>query len=152
PVRSAFLGAVIGVLGVAAVLVFASSVDHLAATPRLYGWTWNFAAPDDSINPTLCNGSDYGLSHVAGVGDVAALCYQQVMVDGRPVTMWGFADVRGTIDPEIAKGRAPVGANEIALGAVTLHALHKNIGDAVSVKGGPTKPAFYRIVGQSVLP
>src|SRR5205823_1073080 len=34
PVRSAFAGAELGVLALTAVLVFASSLDHLVATPR----------------------------------------------------------------------------------------------------------------------
>src|SRR5581483_7300781 len=41
PVRSAFFGAAFGVLGVVAILIFSSSLDHLAATPKLYGWTFD---------------------------------------------------------------------------------------------------------------
>jgi hypothetical protein len=46
PVRSAFLGAVLGAFGLAAVFVFAASLNHLVSTPRLYGWTWDFSTGD----------------------------------------------------------------------------------------------------------
>ena len=53
PVRSAFLGAVFGVVGLTAVLVFASSLGHLDSSPRLYGWTWDFKAPDVTFSNRL---------------------------------------------------------------------------------------------------
>jgi ABC-type lipoprotein release transport system permease subunit len=150
PVRSAFLGAVFGVAGVVAVLVFAASLGHIVATPRLYGWTWDFKAPDDSFN-TPCGPADFGLAAVPGVTDVAAVCYQDMQIDGRPVTGWGFTDVRGTIDPEVVAGRAPRGPAEIALGSVTLDALHKHVGDTVQA-AGPNATHDYRVVGRIVLP
>jgi len=150
PVRSAFFGAVFGVAGVIAVLVFASGLDHLVNTPRLYGWTWDFKAPDDS-HTTACNRTDFGLTAVPGVTDVAAVCYQDIQVNGRPVTGWGFTNVRGTIDPEIVAGRAPQGPAEVALGAVTLRAMHAHVGDIVHGTG-PNGTHDYRVVGRVVLP
>ena len=57
PVRSAFVGAVAGALGVVAVLTFASSLHHLVTTPARYGWTWDLqvedrSAPQDSTLST----------------------------------------------------------------------------------------------------
>jgi predicted lysophospholipase L1 biosynthesis ABC-type transport system permease subunit len=72
-------------------------------------------------------------------------------IDGRPVTIFGFLPVKGSIQPEVVSGRAPRGAREIALGAVTLDALHKHVGDTVHVRG--TKAVRrYRVVGRIVLP
>jgi ABC-type antimicrobial peptide transport system permease subunit len=151
PVRSAFLGAVFGVVGVTVVLVFASSLTHLSASPHLYGWTWDFKAPDDTFNPS-CGAADYGLRAVPGVSAVAAVCYQVGLpVDGRPTTGWGITPIRGSIEPEIVAGRAPRGSDEVALGAATLRALHKKIGDDVSVRGRKATPT-YHVVGQVVLP
>ncbi len=150
PVRSAFLGAIFGVAGVAAVLVFAASLNHVVTTPRLYGWTWDFKAPDRTVN-TPCDRTDFGLTAVPGVADVAAVCYQGVQIDGRPVTGWGFTQVRGTIDPEIVAGRAPRGPAEVALGSVTLDGLHKHVGDTVHA-AGPNTTHEYRVVGRVVLP
>jgi hypothetical protein len=151
PIRSAFFGAAFGVLGVTAVLVFASNLDHLVATPRLYGWTWDFKTLDTSPN-TPCGAEDYGLSRVPGVAAVAEVCYQNVDLDGRPAAGLAFTSRRGqTIDPEVVAGRAPRGRREVALGSTTLHALGKGIGDMVKVRGRTAK-LDYRIVGRVVFP
>ena len=150
PARSAFVGAIVGVLGVTAAIVFAASLSHLVATPHLFGWTWDFKAPDNSFT-TPCNRTDFGLDRKAGVSDIAAVCYQDVDVDGRAMIGWGFQPVRGRIDPEIVAGRAPRAPDEVALGSVTLDALGKKIGDAVRVSNG-LDTHRYRVVGRVLLP
>lgn len=149
PVRSAFLGAVVGVLGVVAVFTFASSLDHLVATPRLYGWTWDFATPDQASQS--CTHSAGAIARVRGVGAVAGVCTADIEVDGRPIIVWGFTPVRGSVTPEIVEGRAPRGAREVALGADTLNALGKSIGDTVTAHAPHGNPE-YRIVGRAVFP
>jgi hypothetical protein len=111
----------------------------------------NRKAPDNTFT-TDCGAADYRLSEVPGVAAVAAVCLQLgVQINGRPTTGWGFTPVHGSIDPEIVTGRAPSGPAEVALGAATLHALHKKIGDTVQVRGAKATHD-YRIVGQVVLP
>jgi hypothetical protein len=155
PVRSAYLGAVFGVLGVIAVLVFASSLNQLVVTPRLYGSTWDFQAADTNFNATAandnCGPKDFGLAHVRGVGAIAAACEDDIQLGGHPVTGWAFTPVRGTIEPEIVEGRAPRGPREVALGSQTLQALGKGIGDSVQGQG-PHGTVSYRIVGRVVTP
>ena len=56
PVRSAAVGAVLGVLGVTAVLVFGASLDALVATPARYGAPWDFQLTDETAN-TPCGGA-----------------------------------------------------------------------------------------------
>jgi hypothetical protein len=145
PVRSAVFGAIFGVLGVVSVFVFASSLDHLAATPRLYGWTWDFA-----VAPTTTSARD-AVPHVPGVAAAAEVLTANVQLDGRPVNVWGYTSLRGHIGPEITAGRAPSGRHEVALGAGTLHDLHKRIGDTVHGEG-PDGAHDYRIVGRAVFP
>ncbi len=41
PVRTTIVGAALAVATVVAALTFASSLDHLVSTPRLYGWSWD---------------------------------------------------------------------------------------------------------------
>ncbi len=155
PVRSAYLGAVFGVLGITAVLVFTSSLNHLVATPRLFGSTWDFQARDTNFNPTSAtNGCDrkvFGLTAEPGVGAVAAVCTNDIQLDGDPVTGWGFTQVRGTIEPEVIAGHTPRTSREVALGSATLDALGKSIGDTVHGHGSHGT-ADYRIVGQVVFP
>ena len=64
---------------------------------------------------------------------------------------WGFTPIRGTIDPTIVRGRAARGPREVALGAATLRAIDKKIGDTVQVRESG-RTVEYRVVGQVVLP
>ena len=75
----------------------------------------------------------------------------------QPVSALAFHHIRGTIQPSIVKGRAPNSAHEVALGAKTLDALHKAIGDTVRSSypapgGQATRTVNFRIVGQTALP
>ena len=152
PVRSAFAGAIFGIAGIAAVLVFAASLGHLVATPRLSGWTWDLQLSVPTTPGAVCADSNsYGITHVAGVEAVSGVCYQNIEVGGRPVTGWGFRSLRGSIAPEVVAGRAPRGPGEIALGSATLRALHKHIGDTVTAHG-PNGTREFSIVGRIVLP
>ena len=148
PVRSAIFGGVFGVLGVVAVFLFASSLDHVVATSAAYGWRWTFAASLD--NPSLV-APQTPLLHVPGVAAVAEVQTANIQLDGRPVIVWGFTPLRGTLDPEVVAGRAPRGPDEIALGASSLDELGKSIGDTVH-GDGPDGHHSYRIVGRAVFP
>ena len=154
PIRSAYFGATFGVLGVVAVLVFASSLNHLDTTPRYSGYTWDFSAVE---NADTCNTNPAGFTRALGVTDLAGVCVQDIQLDGQPVSALAFHHIRGTIQPSIVKGRAPNNAHEVALGAKTLHALHKTIGDIVHSSypapgGHATRTVNFRIVGQTALP
>jgi len=153
PVRSACFGAVLGVVGVVAVFVFAASLDQLATTPKQFGSTWDFSIADSAFTPTQprCGSQDLGLARVAGIGSIAAVCDNDVQLDGRPLTAWGITPVRGSIEPTIVRGRAPQTASEVALGDKTLNALRKNVGQTVQGHG-QGGPVTFRIVGQVVLP
>jgi ABC-type antimicrobial peptide transport system permease subunit len=153
PVRSAFLGAVLGAFGIAAVFVFAASLNHLVTTPRLYGWTWDFSAPDALSNANSCLRTDDGLLNRAGVGALASVCTgtDNIQLDGHPTSGWGFTSLRGSIEPDIVAGRAPDGPQEVALGSATLHTLGKHFGDTVRA-AGPHAHADYVIVGKAVFP
>jgi putative ABC transport system permease protein len=151
PVRSAFFGAVFGVAGLTAALVFGASLAHLDTSPHLYGWTWDFKAPDNT-QTVACDANDYGLSKVDGVAADAAVCFQTgTLIDGRPTNAWAFTDIHGSIQPEVVAGRAATGRDEVALGATALRALHKHIGDTVTARGAKGS-ATYHVVGQIVLP
>jgi hypothetical protein len=148
PVRSAIFGAVFGVLGVVAVLVFASSLDHLVTTPGQYGWTWDFAAVID--NPSVFD-PNTPLVHEPGLAAVAKVETANVQLDGRPVTAWAYTSLRGRIAPEIVTGRAPNSPDEIALGTATLDASGKTIGESVHGQG-PDGSHNYHIVGTAAFP
>lgn len=152
PVRSAFGGAVFGVVGITIALVFAASLSHLIETPRLYGWTWDVKAEVPTANPCV-DANDFGLGKASGVDAVGVVCttFNDFELDGRPLTGWGFRSLHGTIEPEIVVGRAPSGPREMALGSVTMNAIGKHIGDTVTARG-PKGAVRYVVVGQGVFP
>ena len=53
PVRSPLVGAALAVLGVTAVVVFASSLGHLVETPHAYGINWDARVTDSQGRPEL---------------------------------------------------------------------------------------------------
>jgi len=148
PVRSAVFGAVFGVLGVVAVLMFAASVDHLVATPASYGWRWDFTAVVD--DPSVF-GPRTPLKHEPGLAAAAEVEVANVQLDGRPVIGWGYTAVRGTISPDIIAGRTPKRSGEVALGTASLADLGKKIGSTVHGQG-PDGSRNYRIVGTAAFP
>jgi ABC-type lipoprotein release transport system permease subunit len=150
-VRSAVGAAVLGVLGLTAASIFIASLDHLATTPKLYGATWDFKVDDVTAN-TRCAGSDFGLTRVAGITALSEVCSQNVSIDGRATPAVAYTTLRGDpIDPEVTAGRAPRAPDEIALGAETLRALHKRVGDDVTLRRNQVVRRD-RIVGRVVLP
>jgi hypothetical protein len=150
PVRSAFTGAVLGTVGVVAVLVFSFSLAHLADSPRLFGWSFDVQVlqRDEAPPDRVCDIAD---KPDPALGAVAAMCTFNATVDGRPTTGWGFRSLRGSIGPTIVAGRAPRRAGEVVLGAATLDALGKRIGDSVRVRADAGQDVE-RIVGQAVFP
>jgi putative ABC transport system permease protein len=132
--------------------VFAANLNHLAATPQLYGWTWDFNATDTTSANNPCGGTDYGLSREPGLAAVAEVCSQNIEIDRRPVAALAFTSLRGSvIFPEVVTGRSPGSPDEVALGSATLRALGKVIGDTVQARGLGASHA-YRIVGETVFP
>ena len=152
PVRAALVGAVVGVLGVVAVLTYASSLDRLASTPALYGWTWDYTGTDPQASGEPCTQADTQLARDPVIGSIAAFCLGNVDVQGHPVNANAFVGIKGApIAPEIVDGRAPKGLHEIALGRDALDAVGKGVGDSVRVQGNG-RSAVFRIVGQAVFP
>jgi hypothetical protein len=153
PVRSAVLGSIAGVAGVTAAIVFAASLTHLVSTPELYGWTWDVSAEVPTDRQCADTGR-YGLDARDGVAAMGIVCatYTGIELDDRHnVTVMGFRPTVGDIEPEIVAGRAPAGSREIALGAVTMDRIGKDVGDTVRARA-LDETVEYRIVGQVVLP
>jgi ABC-type antimicrobial peptide transport system permease subunit len=150
PLRSAAFGVAFGVVGLSLLTVFASSLGHLSSTPRLYGWTFDFKAETTDIQ--RCNNADDGVAQLPGVASLGVACYENMQFAGRPTIGWALVDVKGTLRPEIVTGRLPQTPNEVALGATTMRALGKRIGDTVRTAGPQGHPIVERVVGEAVFP
>ncbi|MGH9243300.1 MAG: hypothetical protein ACRD29_03085 [Acidimicrobiales bacterium] len=55
-------------------------------------------------------------------------------VEGRRVDGIALGALKGDIAPPLLEGRAPVRADEIALGPRTLRSLHREVGDVIEVR------------------
>ena len=161
PARTTIFGAVAGVAALAGALTFGAGLDHLLATPRLYGWNWDVTIGDgygsdayDQVVPAL---AESPVVDSFGAGTFAAL-----VVDDREIFAMAIDPVRGSIAPSVIEGRAPAGRDEILLGSATMDALDLSVGDEASAQfvgtfnagEAPEKPPPRRltVVGRGVLP
>ena len=149
PVRSAFFATTFAAAGLTALVVFSAGVTHLGSTPSMYGSRFDFKV--ETTQDTACNSQDNGVGSVSGVATLAAICYNNVELDGRAGVGFGDLPLRGTVGPEVVRGHAPGTEREVALGTATLAALHKHVGDTIAAQG-PGGRATFRIVGVVVLP
>ena len=153
PVRSTVVGAVVGVTALASALVFGTSVNHLLATPKLYGVTW-----DAEVDSLASNDVRPVVDTVRDDPDVASL---GVGYSGFPSEIDGLAVDGIALDtkkghslmPVPRKGRRPVAPDEAMLAARTMSALHAHIGSVVHVTvAGVGSPRPFRVVGEAVFP
>jgi hypothetical protein len=157
PVRSALAGTIVAVAAVVAAVVFGTSLIALVGTPHQYGQNWNdefdleFGAVSAALGAKL-------LSKDPAVREYAAGNYGELTVDGSIVAAFGLDSVRGGGYLTLLAGRPPAGPNEIALGAQTMRAIHRGLGQTVHVAvdrvstPGPVVERTMRIVGVAVFP
>ena len=157
PVRSALAGTIAAVAAVVAAIVFGTSLIALVGTPHQYGQNWNheFDLEFGAISAAL--GAKV-LSKDPAVREYAAGNYGELTVGGTIVAAIGLDPVRGGDYLTLLAGRPPSGPNEIALGAETMRAIHRRLGQTVQVAvdrvstSGPVVERTMRIVGVAVFP
>jgi hypothetical protein len=155
PVRSALLGTVLAVALVVATLTFASGLSTLVSHPPLYGWNWNYALnPSNDVPPLALKmlSTDHDVSAWTGVNDADA------QIDGQTVPIL-LSSPHPKVSPPILSGRDLGSNDQIVLGAATMSALRKHVGDTVTVTyGSPENAPVYvpptplRIVGTATFP
>ncbi len=149
--RSTQLAVAFGALAVAAAMVFASSLGQLLDSPRQYGWSFDSAVVSETNAPTLV-ADDVVVADDPAVAEAAEAVFQiQLAIDGLPTLGYAIGDGSQRIGPVVARGRPPVTADEVALGAETMRELGAAIGDEVVVDGG-AGPERFQVVGQAVIP
>lgn len=148
PVRQALLGAIVGVLGVVAALTFRVGLDSTVNDPERFGQTlpnlvdvaMGAPSPDDlAIVRTAAASPD-----IAVMNDLRVAV---LVVNGRPVSTFSIAPLKGEMKVVSLSGRAPIHDDEIALGPQTAAGLHVKVGDHVRV-GART----LRVSGISLVP
>jgi len=153
PVRSVMAGTVLAVLVGVATLTFGASLSRLIAHPALYGWNFDYAlysvdgygpVPSRWVSPLLARDRD--------VAATAGAYFATVQIDGQAVPAMAFTTPTAIV-PSPLSGRKLSGPGQIVLGPATLAALHKRLGDTVTVSEGQiVPPTRLRIIGTAALP
>jgi hypothetical protein len=147
PVRSVMAGAIVAVSALVAAVTFGASMDHLVASPKLFGWNWDVAIVD---------GAGYGNTNPVTTKDVlggdpdvegwSGAFYGSDQVGGENLPLLGMKPGSATTPP-IRSGRMVERRGEIVLGTETIRHLGKQVGDEVDLSSGP-----FRIVGTATFP
>jgi ABC-type lipoprotein release transport system permease subunit len=136
--RLAIVGVAIATAGVAAAGTFASSLEHLADTPRQQGWNFDVVvgnSNDQSDQRARFVSALAPDPSVAGVASIAAPP-EVPTIDGHAIGLAGFSQDKGALTPVMLDGAPPRSDDDIALGRASLRALHKRVGDRVDLVAG----------------
>ncbi|MCU1462122.1 MAG: hypothetical protein JWO37_2197, partial [Acidimicrobiales bacterium] len=153
PVRSSLLSVVIAVTALVAAVTFAGSLDHLLATPRLYGWNW-----DAHVTTNGDTGDAEAIARaLAGDARIVGLAAEDTppMAIGRTAfNALVLRQAAGVIEPVVLEGRVPRGPDEVALGNETMRKVHAHVGSTVTmtITAIAPRPGAFRVVGRVVVP
>jgi hypothetical protein len=138
PVRSAILGAAMAMIVMLATATFGSSLATLVSHPALYGWNWTYALA--SGTPTYIPRARAAalLDHDPAVAARTGVYYGTFKIDGLTVPVIGQSP-RAPVAPPVLSGHGLRAAGQIVLGPATLAALHKHVGDEVTVQSGAVR-------------
>jgi hypothetical protein len=148
-VRSALVGAIVGVLGVVGCFTFRAGLADAAADPQRSGVVWNFmvGSGEGPLTPKQ-------LGTVMADRDVAAVLhgvwYRAVRIHGVTTPTFAITTLKGDIAPVVLTGHAPRTRDEIAFGPGTLHDLKLHVGERIRVGNSPARDVT--IVGTALLP
>jgi hypothetical protein len=155
PVRSAMLGSILAITALCATCVFGASLTHLTSTPALYGQPFDVML---SLNgsPAVPTPELSNLERMRGITGITGGVVADVKIDGKTVDALAGQPLQGSLLLTTVNGHYPHSNHEIALGAITMRALHTRVGSAVEVSaprpGGGSRISSYRVVGTTVFP
>jgi hypothetical protein len=157
PTGTAIVSAVVAVAALTASLTFGGSLGHLVNTATEQGWNWDVLVGNP--NDVTDRKAQYGamLAHnpfvgsYSGVAILSAVTIGSSPQDRASPSVLVFDPLKGNVSPPLLQGRAPQKADEIVLGTKTLAALHKQVGDPVSVDS-PLGTILMRVVGRMLVP
>jgi hypothetical protein len=154
PSRPALVGAAVGVAGVVAALAVGARIDHLLATPKLWGAGYDATVVMGAEVPSHETAAQQlaGTPHVDAVAVFESLnvpVYAADRIDEVGATT--ARPYRGTIPPVIPEGRAPVAPDEVALGEGVLDRLDVEVDDIVAVDRAGERVEL-RVVGSFLRP
>ena len=152
PVRSSLLAIVVAVASLVGALTFAGSLDHLLATPRLYGWNWDAHVTTNSGSldaATIVK----ALAPDPRVQDMAMEDTPPLAIGKTEFDALALIQAKGWLEPVVLEGRSPRGAGEVALGTETMRKAHARVGSTVTmhITAIAPLPKPFRVVGRVVM-
>lgn len=149
PVRSAMVGATLGVTGLVAVTVFGASLAGLVDTPARYGAPWDAVVVGFGGDVV----EEHGEALVADskVRDLGTVTSSLGQIGDEDVNTYAFESLKGSADPTLLEGRMPARSNEVVLGSATLRDLDAEVDDTVQLTG-PEGPVRLSVVGRAAFP
>ena len=149
-VAPAILGTVLASVVMMATITFGSSLTTLVSHPALYGWNWTFDLSSGNTTDSVHDAAPV-LNSDQAVAAWTGIWYATANIDHLAVPVIGMTPGSPIAPPQLSGDglRAP---DEVVLGAATLAALHKQVGDWVTVTDGGTAPFRLRIAGTATLP
>jgi ABC-type lipoprotein release transport system permease subunit len=154
PYRGALLAAVVAMIVVTATLTFGASLHTLVSQPALYGWNWDYAVESSNGYGPVPSTAVATLRHDPAVTASSGIWFATMQLDGVEVPTL-LSNPGNPVAPPIISGHGLTSSHEIVLGAATLAALHKRIGDTVDLKYVPADPPHairLTIVGVATMP
>jgi hypothetical protein len=148
PVRSALIGAIVGVLGVVGCLTFRSGLTDTINDPARSGVVWDYTLAGAS--PLSSAAWRNIVDDRAVSGAYNAFWARAVRMNGRPIPTFGTQSLKGRINLVVIDGRAPEGLDELALAPTTMKAMGARIGDRIRVGVGSGHEM--RVVGSALMP
>jgi hypothetical protein len=146
----AVLGTVLASIVMMATITFGSSLATLVSQPALYGWNWTFDLSSGTTQGTVSGAAPF-LDADPAVAAWAGVWYATATIDGQAVPVIGMKPNARVASP-LLSGQGLRAPDEVVLGTATLAALHKQLGDWVTVTDGGSAPFRLRIVGTATLP
>ena len=152
PIGTAVIGVTLAVAALVAALVVGASLRGLLTTPARYGVRWDVSLK--TLDPAGMGDAGEQVVALPGVGAASILLGEGLVIDGEATWTIALEPLKGTsIAPVVSEGQAPVGTDEIALGALTQQDLGKHLGDTVTVSTNLSNTEKRRllIVGTAVM-
>jgi putative ABC transport system permease protein len=146
PVRSALIGASLGMAGVVAVGTFGASLDRLLTTPTRYGWPGDF---------TIADVTEPVVDDLVGdprLSSVSVLETSTVRLGGRQTTGITVSVRSGSPAWALLDGTLPAGPDQVALGTRLARRLGTGVGDDVEMVDREGRSHMVRVVGVGLWP
>jgi hypothetical protein len=136
------------VLVVVATVTFGASLDSLVSHPALYGWNWDYMLAAGGDIPQAQ--ATRLLDHDRYVSQWSGAYAASLPLGGEDVPVLGESP-DAAVAPPLLSGHGLEASDQVVLGAVTLAALHKQLGETVVLESGSSKLRL-RIVGTAAMP